>query len=406
MERPKTPGLKWRARKSGPPVPYWCASAAAIAGGYPVKVVRLSADNAAAMTARCVRLQAEMLDWLGKSAAAPAFDGTWRALFRFYESDPGSPYNTALKASTRHPYSIYLRKLTKTIGAVLIADCDGRDVRRWFDVWAGGPAGTPGRKLAAARMALCVVKAALSWGIQCRLAGCAEFRVILREMEFESLKSRTSAPTAAEIEAARLAAHAHHRPGRALAYALQFETVLRQWDIIGEWVELGDPRPSAVLGYGRKWVGLSWSHVGPDLVLRYTPGKTDDTSGARVLIDLRECPMVLDELSKAPEGSRRGPLIIDERTGLPYRYEVYRRAWRGDATAAGLPASLWNRDIRAGGVTEARAAGALIDDLAKVAGHTDERTTADVYDRATLEAQRRVAQARKAHRGRLNNPGT
>lgn len=404
MERPKTPGLKWRPRKSGAPVPYWCASAAALAAGYPVKVVRLSVDNA--MVARCVRLQAEMFLWLGKGATAPAFDGSWRALFRFYESDPGSPYNTALKASTRHPYSVYLRKLTKAIGAVLIADCDGRDVRRWFDAWAGGPAGTPGRKLAAARMALCVVKSALSWGIQCRLAGCAEFRVILGEMEFESLKSRTAAPTAAEIEAARRAAHAEGRPGRALAYALQFETTLRQWDIIGEWVDLGDPRPSAVLAYGRKWVGLSWSHVGPDLVLRYTPGKTGDTSGERVIIDLQECPMVLDELSKAPGGARRGPLIADERTGLPYRHEVYRRGWRRDATAAGLPGSLWNRDLRAGGLTEARAANASKDDVKKVGGHTKRSKSAEVYDRAHLEAHRRVSRARKDYRERLNKPGT
>lgn len=406
MDDPQNaPGLKSRPRKSGPPASYWCATSAAIEAGYPVKSVRLHGDKAANAT-RCVRLQAEMLLWLGKSTDAPAFDGTWRALFRFYETDPESTYNTGLKASSRHPYSVYLRKLTAHIGGRRISECDGRDVRRWFDIWAGGPVGTPGRKLGAARMALSVLKAALSWGIQCRFAGCAEFRAILAEMEFENLKSRTEAPTAAEIEATRRAAHAAGRPGRALAYALQFETVLRQWDIIGEWVALSDPRPSAVLAYGQKWVGLSWSNIGADLILRYTPGKTDDTSGARVLIDLRECPMALAELEKTPEAARSGPLIVNERTRLPYRYDAYRCGWRRDATASGLPARVWNRDIRAGGITEGRNANASKDDLKKVGGHTERSESAEIYDRAHLEAHRRVSRARKDYRERLNKPGT
>jgi len=39
------------------------------------------------------------------------------------------------------------------------------------------------------------------------------------------------------------------------------------------------------------------------------------------------------------------------------------------------------------------------DDLAKQAGHSNKRTTARVYDRERLEAARRVAKARTAHRG-------
>jgi len=54
--------------------------------------------------------------------------------------------------------------------------------------------------------------------------------------------------------------------------------------------------------------------------------------------------------------------------------------------------------MRAAGVTEGRQAGAPTDDLAKQAGHANKRTTAKVYDRDRLEAGRRVAQARVAHR--------
>jgi hypothetical protein len=55
--------------------------------------------------------------------------------------------------------------------------------------------------------------------------------------------------------------------------------------------------------------------------------------------------------------------------------------------------------LRAGATTEARQAGADIDDLKKVMGHTaGSKATADVYDRDKLEAHRRVAKARKTKR--------
>jgi integrase len=185
----------------------------------------------------------------------------------------------------------------------------------------------------------------------------------------------------------------------------QFETTLRQWDVIGEWVPLSDPRPSAVLGYGEKWVGPTWQQIDTDMVLRITPGKTENTSEARVAFDLRECPMIVDEIERVEPARRVGPLIIAEHTGLPYRHETFRTAWRRDAKAAGIPREVWNRDLRAGGVTEAREAGASTDDVAKTAGHTDKRTTARVYDRAALEAARRVARARVGNRQK-NEPGT
>lgn len=403
MERTKAPGLKFRARKNGAPVPYWVASEAAVKAGYTPKSVRLTYATEAEIVARCHRLQAEMLQWLGgKKESVPSFDGTFGSLFRLYETDPESTYRK-LKPSSLVPYDVYLRKLHGHIGDRLISACDGRDVTRWFAIWSAPNKPEARRKLAAARMALAVMKAAISFGIICRLPACAEFRAILDQMEFEGLKPRTSAPTATEVEAVRKAAHASGAPERALLYALQFETTLRQWDVAGDWIPLSDPRPSAVLGPAGKWIGLTWAHIDANLILRVTPEKTSDTSEARVAIDLRECPMVVEEFTHVPESKRTGPLIVDPKTALPYEHRTLRDKWRQDANAAGLPVSIWNRDLRAGGVSEARAAGARTDDVAKLAGHADARTTAEIYDRATLEAARRVAKARS---GRRNEPGT
>jgi hypothetical protein len=407
MEKLKAPGLKWRDRKSGSAVPYWFASRAAVADGYEPKSVRLAGyANEVDLTARCARLQSEMLIWMsGQRGTGTIFNGTFGSLFRLYQTDPESSYKK-LKPSSRHPYDVYLRRLESHIGARRIASCDGRDLARWFAEWSepDDPSSKP--KIAAARMVVCVIKAAVTFGIVARFPGCVEYKTILDHMQFPGVAPRTSAPTADQIVAARAAAHAAGAPSRALAYAIQFETTLRQWDVTGQWVPLSDPRPSAVLGYGEKWIGPTWSNIDADLVLRFTPGKTEDTSAARVVHDLGECPMIVEEIERVEPARRVGPLIVSERTSLPYRYETFRDAWRRDANAAGIPATVWNRDLRAGGVTEAREAGAPIDDVRKTVGHTAaSRTTAQVYDRASLEAARRVSRARVGNRGK-NKPGT
>jgi integrase len=136
------------------------------------------------------------------------------------------------------------------------------------------------------------------------------------------------------------------------------------------------------------------------MILRYTPAKTQFTSGEKVTLDLRECPMVLTELAKVPNEARCGPLIVNPSTGLPYSHRTFVHVWHRVRDLAGVRSGVWSRDLRAGAVTEGRQAGAPTDDLAKQAGHSDKRTTAEVYDRDRLEAHRRVARARVAFRGK------
>ena len=65
--------------------------------------------------------------------------------------------------------------------------------------------------------------------------------------------------------------------------------------------------------------------------------------------------------------------------------------------AAGLPAALWNRDLRSGGVTEGQMAGAAAEDRAKMAGHST-KVNVRVYSRDTLAASNRVIEARERFR--------
>lgn len=310
-----------------------------------------------------------------------------------------NPYHDREPATLR-PYNTYANIISRTVGARRIDALDGRDLKRWHDEWSAPtqPCGKP--RLAAARMCFAVIRAALSFGISCRLPGCAELKVILQQQKFAGPRPRTIAPTAAEIEAARKAAHDLDHAPAALTYALQFEGAMRQWDVIGKWVPVSYKATSSIIDQDRKWIGPMWSQIDANMILRYTPAKTQFTSAEKVTLDLRLCPTVLVELAKVPVEARRGPLIINPGTGLPYRHRTFVDLWRRVRQAADIRGDLWSWDVRAGAVTEGREAGAAIDDLAKQAGHSDKRTTAEIYDRDRLEAHRRVARACVAYRGK------
>jgi integrase len=392
----KAPQLVWDRG-----VPIWRATRAAIKAGFPTKRVNLKifADNEAALVARCHRLTAEQNDWLsGRRGRDPLFDGTIRSVINFWQTEPTSPYHN-IEASSRHPYDIYARMIVATVGARRVDALDGRDFRRWHGEWSA-PLEDGGKpRIAAARMAVIVLKNALTFAATCRKPGCSELRDILGKIRFAGPRPRTEAPTATEIIAARRAAHEIGHPAAALAYALQFEGAMRQWDVVGKWVPLSDKKPSSIIDGTSKWIGPMWSQIDANMILRYTPPKTAFTSGATVTIDSGVMPMVVEELAKVQIEARRGPLIVNPRTGLPYRNWYYGEVWRRVRKITGIRKEVWNRDMRAAGVTEGREAGAPTDDLAKQAGHANKRTTARVYDRDRLEAARRVAKARVAHRG-------
>jgi hypothetical protein len=216
MEKAKAPQLVWDRG-----VPIWRATRAAVKAGFPTKRANLKffAENEAALIARCHRLTAEQNEWLsGVHSRDPLFDGTVGSLVNFWQTDTESPYHS-VEASTRHPYDIYARMITETVGARRIDALDGRDLRRWHHKWSAPPEQGGKPRVAAARMAVVVLKNALTFAATCRKSGCTELLAILRMMEFPAPRPRTEAPTAAEIVAARKAAHELGHAPAALGYA-------------------------------------------------------------------------------------------------------------------------------------------------------------------------------------------
>ncbi|KQZ20310.1 hypothetical protein ASD50_21705 [Mesorhizobium sp. Root552] len=403
METVKAPGLKWRKLASGPS-PIWVADEADVKNGYQPKTVNLKhlADQPEMLAAKCASLQADMLLWrTGYRRDLLKFDGTIRSLLDVYELHERSPYRK-LKHSSRRPYNHYIRRVRGHIGSVRLNDVTGVDILNWHDLWSEG-----GKHLAAAAMARAVLDAAISFGIMLRFAGCVELSTILRETrrKLPAPRSRETSMSAQEVISLRKSAHARGEPIMALAYALAFETVLRLWDVVGQWVPLDMPGVSVVIDAKReeKWFGLSWDSIGPDLMLEYTPSKTAETTHKTILYPLTKAPMVLEELAHWPVEKRSGPVIASPDTGLPYLEQNWRKRFNKDRKAAGIATNVWARDLRASGISEGRASNVSLDDAAKVAGHAGTRTTKKVYDRAVLEAADRFAEARLQGRERTGN---
>jgi hypothetical protein len=363
-----------------------------------VKSANLSAfaDRPDVLLARAQRLQSEMLLWVsGKRESKQPFDGTFRSIINLYESDKESDYNTKIKPGVRATYGVYIKRLIAHIGNLRIDHQDGRDLKRWFTAWRTDEDGSD--HLPRAKMVLAVLKAAISFGVACRYPGCREFQGVIEGIEFPAPPSRTFAPTAQQIEAARKAAHAAGKPRRALLYALVFDTTGRAFDFLGQWLPMEGKKPSAVLAYGKKWIGPHWSVIDDNLMLKIKPTKTEETTEVETAFDLSVCPMVVEELALIPKSERKGPIIINERTGIPYVYQTFRLGWNADFAAAGMPKGMWCRDLRAGGVTEGGNAGASKDDRRKVAGHAKEKQT-EKYDRDQVEAFRRTMKSRASYR--------
>lgn len=403
MEEVQAEGLKWMKRANRR-VPYWVADENDVKNGYVPKTVNLDKyrDQPDILAARCNLLQAEMMLWrAGYRREEMKFDGTIRSLLNVYQRDPESSFQN-LKPGSLVPYRHYAKKLEEHIGSRRVDQIDGIDILRWHRLWSDG-----GKHLAAASTCRAVLESAVKHGILRRYDGCIELRAILTAARAQLPKSkpREAVITSDEVAAVRLAAHAAGRPSCALAYALAYETTLRLWDVIGQWWPIDRGGISDVLSEDGKfkWFGLRWDHIDETMTLRFKPSKTDGTTGKTVTYPLTMAPMVMEELAHWPEELRNGPIIVSEETGLPWANRILTERWEADRKAAGLPTTLWARDLRASGITEGRAAGVGTDDAAKVAGHSSKKTTAAVYDRATIEAAERFAEARIRGRERKGN---
>lgn len=388
------PGLKSR-RRGNRVAWYWIARRDLVQRGWRPRAVRLRHDTAEARAEACRRMQAQMLAWAARDRAEnPTYDGSMRALSRAYQIEPTSPY-ARIEHTTRQTYDGYLRLIERTVGSRRVDALTAADFGRWFDQWSAPAAKNGPRRVVRAHHAMNMVRGLLTFGKSMRLPGCRDARDILSDMRFAGTAPRSACPTYEQVVAVIRAAHEMGMASIAIGQALQFDLCLRQYDVIGKWEPMRPARDYPLVARSQGWWGgVLWEDIDADWRLT----KRTTKNGVTVSYDLRSHTLAFAELSRVPPDRRHGPVVIDERCGLPYTRKQYSLRWRRAADAAGLPATVWNRDSRAGGATEARAAGADVRDIAKATGHLDARTTETVYLRDAAEATKRVADARAKRR--------
>lgn len=374
----------------------WRAPKAVVADGFMPKSVTLEGDitNPAdhdAIRSACHQHQAEVAIWRqSKARATPTEIVTFEDLSRLYQTHEASPFLT-VKENTRRDYLYELRVIERTIGLRTLAGTKAMDFTRWFNAAKDSVEGGGARK---AHGIIKRIRAIVSFGIVAEVAACTRLKAILDEMRFEQPPRREIALTYEMAVAIINKAHEMGRHSIALAQAIQFETGLRQVDVVGQWLTVDDDAVSPYMIGRKRWTGLVWQHISSDLILMMKTSKTGAPAGH----DLSAMPLVKAELDRIPKDKRIGAVVLNETTGMPYLSLVFSRNWRKVADQAGVPKEIWNRDSRAGAISEGDEAGAAVTDLQRMAGHTTAKMTGRYIRSAAVVTSQKVARLRVERR--------
>ncbi len=323
-------------------------------------------------------------------------------LIERYKTHRHSPYRRKLRFGTRRNYDSLMDRIGRDIGAKRLADLNGDTLTDLHDAWTDN-----GKKIPMGHSLIGMLRTLVGFGFTFLEAPeCTRLVAVLHKMRFEMGKSRNERLTATQADAIRTTARTMNLASIARAQAFQFEGMLRQRDVIGEFVPDTEPGESDIRWRGMKWLrGIRWEEIDDDLILRHVTSKRQK----EVEIDLKLAPMVLIELQSAycelgepltrARLPARGAIIINEKHGQPYLTHTFRRTWREVATAAGVPKAVKNMDSRAGAISEATDAGADLEHVRHAATHSDIGMT-QKYSRGSADKIALVQRQRVAHRAR------
>jgi hypothetical protein len=414
--RSDRPGLKWSTRAGGRQ-PYWVASQITRdSKGYPDRTIRLPSDaDDETLAELCRDHTARLLTWLATEERLaepfPRYDGTILSLSRLYQEHPDSPFHD-VKHNTRKTYTDSLKVIETTIGLRAVRRVTVVDVRGYYKRWREPrvEGGTP--RIKRAHDAVSNLRMILRFGFALGHKDCGDLYERLAMLRFERGGAREQEMTFAQATAfvrkalemgSTAAIPAERAKSMAIGVAAQFDLLLRQKDIIGEWTPAVPEIPSAIYAGGEMWQGrFRWDNL-PGWRLRVRTSKTRSV----IEFDLTRYSLLFPLLDSLPHAERTGAIVKGEH-GLPIRERSYRKWFRQIARAAGIPDSVWNMDSRAGGATEADEAGADFKAIQDALTHSEGRTTMRyIRERAAGRRVASVADARSRKRAEdSSEPGT
>lgn len=316
---------------------------------------------------------------------------TLGGLIEAYQTHKASNYHK-LRYHVRKNTLTVLRRLSEAYGPTPLPAIRASTIQIWYDGWAGTG------KVAMAHSFIAQMRTMFGFGLlMLEEKECERLCITMNKMRFRSVDPRSVWLTADQATAIRKAAREHFGwYSLALAQAIQFELMFRQRDAIGEWVPENEPGESDVRHNGMKWLrGVRWEAIDDNLILRHLTSKRQKI----IEVNLRNAPMILEEMEFINNRPLTGPIVINDVTGLPWSANEYRRKWRLVANFCGVPKDVKNCDSRAGAITEATEAGADIEHVRHAATHSD-ITQTQTYSRGAAKKIENVQQKRLSHRYR------
>lgn len=296
-----------------------------------------------------------------------------------------------------------MKIIEATVGKRLIRNLTVIDVEHWYGEWRKpGAPGTPER-IDRAHNAVAIFRTVLRFCAALRHPECKQLAEELKLVQFERGGAREEEMTYQHAIAFVRAALDLRQKGllaadrarcMAIGVAAQFELLLRQKDIIGEWSPAKLGAKNAITFGEEMWTGFfTWESI-PGWRWRMKTSKSKYRSAAE--FDLTSYSLLYPLLEAVPHEERIGAVVKGEH-GLPVRERSYRRWFRQIARAAGIPDEVWSMDSRAGGATEAEEAGADLDAIQGALTHTKRDMTLRYIRRSSTKIAN-VAEARSRKR--------
>lgn len=375
----------------------------------------------------CAGHNARLLAWieertrLAASGAAgetrTRYDGTVRSGCRIFQEHKLSPFNTRFKFNTQKTCLSFLRLIEATAGHHLFRNVTVPLVSSWYEDWRAPDFDGDDEHIKRAHEGVSTLRQVVYFLAAMRkYDGVQKLAAELQLVQFEKPQARTQEMTYEQAVAFCRAADDLAQKGlmpaeRALAMQIgmmtQFELMLREKDVIGEWAAAGAKRrlPSSitVLDLGAEaWAGYyTWENIpGWRWVMRTSKSRFRETGDFR----LQNYGLLFPLLERVPHEQRTGAIVKGER-GLPIRARSYSNWFREIATVAKLPRDVWKMDGRAGGASEAKRGLASIDDIQDALTHKTPAMTRRYIRTGRADGIDAVARARAAVRAGRNDKG-
>jgi hypothetical protein len=266
---------------------------------------------------------------------------TLKQLIEHFCDDPDSPFHN-LQYQVRVNHRRLLARISREYGDCQLRNVRTRNLMAWHKAWKSGG------KIAIAHALVARLRVLFRFGATLLEDGeCIRLLNILSRTRFPNAVSRNLQITAEQVRAVRVIAHRRGYNSIAMAQALQFEVMLSQKDVIGEWVPISEPVTSDVVRLNKgKWLtGLRWEEIDKDLILR-----RNQNSEKEVEFDLKLAPMVDGGIS-AEVALLRNSTERRFRPVVPSYYARSTHSHRIIAKDAGVPDSVKNRHSLSGGTT-------------------------------------------------------